>query len=230
MMLTVTADTTNPKDKPYRSLVRYVQGRIKDVDPNEIRKLRRWHKPKSGMLYRGLAVDTDPAIKILNNKGITLKRKRFPLISWSRDIATASYFANESMLGKLDFGLVLAVNVPVKDRVVDISDKGVIKGVRDNFSISESYGRTIIDTMESEKEVLVEYNPRRNYNLCKNVVRLFVRPLVFQNEEFKSIASILFGKLSAKDITSVVKQVGVSAATWPMWFECNSKGALSLYS
>ena len=194
----------------YLQLAYYVRGGAGvDLDAEAIMSLRKQHKPESGMLYRGLTVDSATAIKILNNKKIALKRKRFPLISWSNKRSLASGFAGQSKLDKMDFAIVLAVNVPMNDRVLDVHSKDVInatqKAILESGKFARQYIMRVGNLMGREGEVLVKYNPNRKYTLCKNINIVLVHSHIFHKRRGqKDLAAAIMARLDydTKDTVS----------------------------
>ena len=232
-MLTVTAKLSE-KDSEYAylQLARYVTvgaGEEK-IDAAAIMSLLQRHKPKSGVLHRGLTVDSATAISILNNKKISLKRDRFPLISWAVDKSYAANFAAESYANS-GIGIVLSVNVPMRDRVLDVYSEDVINATQEAISESAklahgNYGRRVGNLMRTEGEVLVKYNPNRKYTICKNITQVFVQPFIFHKHRGrKDLAAAVMDRF---DDTTKEKVLAMAAnVKKDMMFNCKG-GELTL--
>ena len=254
-MLTVTASTIKakapqseevlPGELPYLELARYLSGVIGSeltIGADQIRLLRKQHKPKSGILYRGLRLESSTAIKMLANKRITLKRKRFPLISWTSLKGIAVGFA--SMMYRPNMiGAVLRVNIPMKDRVLALNDRNLIDKVieiagKHKWAASSDYKHIrdiyspirLEDTMQKEAETLAEYNINRRYNMCANISDIIVRGEILNKPELSLALSIInkIDEPSKEELGLDDPDMYVDAMY--VRFKCNNKGALSLHS
>lgn len=195
---------------PYYSLAMWLMADdVSDVHKSYVQSimtLKGTHKHSRGILYRGMGMDrTRDVSKLLQDDGFRLvKKDRQPIVSWSKDMGVATSFAVGAAYAN-KMGIVLAVDIPASDRVVDTTDKDVVDKLRravrrTDRNLSDDQG----PWAGEEGEVIVEYRPARTYRLCQNVVRLIVPRGHSQSQQIQDM-------LDSRDAADFAKRSGLAA-------------------
>ena len=231
---TITAADSTAPEYLYRQLSNYIAPKslvpYSQIDAAAIKKLQKIHPPKmDGDLFRGMSVPPELAYKIIQNKPMRLMPKRFPLISWTKSLGTAwvDFAIPGRTLSKgLTVGIVLQVDVPQKDRIVDLTNKRLANNV-----LRHTHARLKQDVdlaLEYEEEVLVKYNPKRVYTLCKNVIMVKIHKSWLN----KALNDRENGTIKKKDnevLEQIVnlKSVMISRSDRVAMFSCDGNGMLT---
>lgn len=157
-------------------------GRIDTDYVGALHALRFLSPEWTGPVYRGLKVSNKQAARILDNRRFAMedRRHRTPIESWSSSPYSAAYFAIPRDR-KDTVGVLVAARPSLSDRLLVLGDEFAdnLEHQMDEWEMDtgSELGRNLLDAariMRSENEVMVEARPGRRYDLCRNIVRLFV--------------------------------------------------------